>query len=171
MLSRYSRLPQFCLRRGSTTPFGEHVSQLLRKQHVPVHIMRRSVASIDTVQDELQSLCDSILCFANNNPTVTGAERLLKRARRDLASATALIGQGHQFASFADTDVGNQLQGARNNLRGLCAELEVAQQATGVVCLGARFYSQVSAGMSFTHKLAGVAASIPDLQNTRLAEF
>ncbi len=114
-----------------------------------------AVADFQAMQVELQRLCDAVAHYASTHITVKGTERLLKRAQRDLASTNYLAHEENagSASSQASTDcvaslaAEAQLQGARNNLRGMQAELDVAQQATNVVCLGAKFYSQVSAGM------------------------
>ena len=111
-------------------------------------------ADFQAVQVELQRLCEAVAHYAITHITVKGTERLQKRAQRDLASANYLAQEENKGSSssqassncVASLAAAAQLQGARNNLRGMQAELDVAQQATNVVCLGAKFYSQVSAG-------------------------
>jgi hypothetical protein len=113
-----------------------------------------TVADFQTVQLELQRLCEAVAHYASTHTTVKGTERILKRAQRDLASTDYFAQEGTAGSSrsqaspdcVASLAAAAQLQGARNNLRGMQAELDVAQQATNVVCLGAKFYSQVSAG-------------------------
>ncbi len=113
-----------------------------------------AVADFKAVQVELQRLCEAIAHYANTHNTVKGTERLLKRAQRDLASTCHFAQQENADSSsiqassdcVASLAAAAQLQGARNNLRGMQAELDVAQQASDVVCLGAKFYSQVFAG-------------------------
>ncbi|DBA72355.1 TPA: hypothetical protein ACH3X2_010511 [Trebouxia sp. C0005] len=119
-----------------------------------------AVADFQAVQVELQRLCEAVAHYTSTHNAVKGTERLLKRAQRDLAF-TAYFAQeervGHSVSQTSSDCVASraaaaQLQGARNNLRGMQAELDVAQQATDVVCLGARFYSQVSAGEGASSK-------------------
>lgn len=102
---------------------------------------------------QLGTLCKAITRYAAQHVDVTGSTRLLKRAQRDLASVTALVAQNQHLAREAgqSTEIFSkameiQLQGARNNIRGMQAELDVAEQAPGVLCLGARFYSEVTSG-------------------------
>ena len=124
------------------------------KQNFQIRCMS-AVADFQTVQVELQRLCEAVAHYASSHNTVKGTERLLKRAQRDLASTDCFAQEDNAGSSssqassdcVASLAAAAQLQGARNNLRGMQAELDVAQQATNVVCLGAKFYSQVSAGM------------------------
>ena len=104
-------------------------------------------------QVQLRTLCKAITQYAAQHVDVTGSTRLFKRAQRDLASVTALVEQNQQLAieTGHSSDMFSkamevQLQGARNNIRGMQAELDVAEQAPGVLCLGARFYSEVTSG-------------------------
>lgn len=110
-----------------------------------------STASSHALSAELQSLCEAIKAFANTKPSVTGSERLLKRAQRDCLFVDSLLAgkriDGGPPQDAPNASLSQDLQGVRNNLRGLQAELDLAQQAEAVVCLGAKFYSNVSAGM------------------------
>lgn len=114
--------------------------------------MHNASISVETLRAELQRLCKAIKSYADTMPTVSGTQRLLKRAQRDHAFVEALEHQ-HHSAGAAKSNKGvpgsrasAELQGVYNNLRGLQAELDVAWQAEAVVCVGAKFYSQVSAG-------------------------
>lgn len=114
------------------------------------------------VKADLQHFCDSIRDYAHANPAVTGVEKLSKRAQSDLVSVSKLHAnvvnrQEQQALGDASTShsaddftrqrlQAEQLQGVRNNLRGMQAELAVAQQAPGVICLGTRFYASITAG-------------------------
>ena len=124
--------------------------------------MYSAAVSVETLRAELQSLCKAIQAYADTVPTVSGTERLLKRAQRDQAFVEALAEQ-HHTAGAAELDrdlparrVPAELQGVHNNLQGLQAELDVAWQAEAVMCLGAKFYSQTIAGMM--HSLAALVA-------------
>lgn len=115
-------------------------------------VMISSMASAHSLSAELRNLCEAIKAFANTKPTVTGSERLLKRAQRDCLFVDSLLA-GKRIDDGSPQDapdarLSQDLQGVRNNLRGLQAELDLAQQAEAVVCLGAKFYSNVSAGMN-----------------------
>ncbi len=123
------------------------------KQLLQIRCMS-AVADFQAVQVELQRLCEAVAHYASTHNTVKGTERLLKRAQRDRASTDYFAQEENAGSSSSQTSsdcvarlaAAAQLQGARNNLRGMQAELDVAQQATNVVCLGAKFYSEVSAG-------------------------
>ena len=116
-------------------------------------VMTSRASSAQVLQAELQNLCESIKAFADAKPSVTGSERLLKRAQRDCWSVKSLHENAEKARSAGSTEdelavsPSQDLQGVRNNLRGLQAELDLAWQAEAVVCLGAKFYSNVSAGV------------------------
>lgn len=116
-------------------------------------VMTSSTASAHSLSAELKCLCEAIKAFASTKPSVTGSERLLKRAQRDCLFVDSLLADkgidGGSPQDEPDASLSQDLQGVRNNLRGLQAELDLAQQAEAVVCLGARFYSNVSAGMDW----------------------
>ena len=116
--------------------------------------MAERLASGEEVQTELGQLVDAIVQFASSNPAVIGVHRLLKRAQRDMRAAETLVeqlrqleGAGADMTFSGNCTLVDQLQGAQNNIRGMWAELDVAQHADNVICLGAKFHSQVSAGM------------------------
>ena len=110
-------------------------------------------AAANSLHTDLQNLCKAIKTFADAKPSVTGSERLLKRAQRDCSYVDSLLEVAGEFTSSAsvmkhlDASPSHDLHGVRNNLRGLQAELDLACQAEAVVCLGAKFYSNVSAGV------------------------
>ena len=157
LLKQHTQLPQ--------TPFIPCSDLCLAFLRIPVALKRRHLTfsrsmsvsgSSEAVHTGLQDLCESISVYSGSHPMVTGTERLLKRAQRDLTSVLALVRQQQDIPSpsftldlpegVANLAVAAQLQGARNNLRGVQAELDVAQQAPGVVCLGAKFHGRISAG-------------------------
>ena len=114
-------------------------------------------ASAESLQAELQQLCEAITAYADEMPSVTGSERLLKRAQRDCVYVDCLLetaGKAKRAAAAEyKLDVSSSgLQGVRNNIRGLQAELDLAWQAEAVVCLGAKFYSNVSAGVCYSEE-------------------
>ena len=118
-------------------------------------VMTIRTASATSLQTELQHLCKDIKAFTDANPSVSGSERLLKRAQRDCSYVESLLEVGDTTTSREssedelNTSPSKAVQGVRNNLRGLQAELDLAWQAEAVVCLGAKFYSSVSAGVYF----------------------
>lgn len=124
-------------------------------------------------KSELQQLCAWIKQYAEAQPTVTGYEKLLKRAQNDLAFVCKLneCGQQPDTSAMTSTDPlssdrlrAEQLQGVQNNIRGMRAELAVAQQAPGVTSLGTRFYAEVAAGMrdnSLFPRMSGPGAIMP----------
>lgn len=110
-------------------------------------------ASANSLHADLKNLCNAIKAFADAKPSVTGSERLLKRAQRDCSYVHSLLEVAGELTSSVsleeqlDASLSQDLQGVRNNLRGLQAELDLACQAEAVVCLGAKFYSNMSAGV------------------------
>ena len=115
-------------------------------------VMTGRAASANSLHTELQNLCKAIKAFADAKPSVTGSERLLKRAQRDCSYVESLLEVADKTTSRESSDEldispSQDVQGVRNNLRGLQAELNLAWQAEAVVCLGAKFYSNVSAGV------------------------
>ena len=115
--------------------------------------MHNTISSAEMLKLELQRLCEAIKAYADSLPSVMGTERLAKRAQRDYAFVDKTIVHAKdpaidKNAVLPDDRSQVELQGVRNNLRGLHAELDVAWQAPAAVCLGARFYSKVSAGMT-----------------------
>lgn len=116
-------------------------------------VMISRTAAANSLHTDLQNLCKAIKTFADAKPSVTGSERLLKRAQRDCSYVDSLLEVAGEFTSSAsvmkhlDASPSRDLHGVRNNLRGLQAELDLACQAEAVVCLGAKFYSNVSAGV------------------------
>ncbi|KAL3157304.1 hypothetical protein ABBQ38_001534 [Trebouxia sp. C0009 RCD-2024] len=124
--------------------------------------MVNRTASAESLQAELQHLCEAIKAYAHEKPSVTGTERLLKRAQRDRVYVDGLLqstGKAKSAAAVEDKPAlhSSDLLGVRNNIRGLQAELDLARQAEAVVCLGAKFYSQVSAG-EFCSEIASTVA-------------
>ena len=127
------------------------VNRFLNRQALRIRSMS-SALEPEGVQVELRQLCKAITLYASAHPAVKGTERLQKRAQRDLASVNVIVQEQHSsLGSLAgwvtSSALTAQLQGACNNVRGMRAELDVAQQADKVISLGTRFYSQVSAGM------------------------
>ena len=111
------------------------------------------------IKIELQQLCNSIQDYAHAHPAVTGIEKMLKRAQSDLMSVSKLHASRQEQQALGEVSTNHtadgpmlqrlqveRLHGVKNNLRGLQAELAVAKQAPGVICLGTRFYASVSAG-------------------------
>ena len=114
--------------------------------------MLNHTASAESLQAELQQLWEAIKTYADEMPSVTGTERLSKLAQRDRVYVDCLLqsaGKAKSAAAAEDKPAlrSSDLQGVRNNIRGLQAELDLAWQAEAVVCLGAKFYSHVSAGV------------------------
>lgn len=108
--------------------------------------------SAESLHAELQQLCEDIEAYAHERSSVTGTERLFKRAQRDRVYVDGLLQSAGKVKSAAAAEEmpassSPDLQGVRNNIRGLQAELDLAWQAEAVVCLGAKFYSHVSAGV------------------------
>lgn len=111
---------------------------------------------VEHAVSELKRLCGLINDYTTSHPAVTGSERLLKRAQSDLRFVRKLS----ESSEHADTTASSsatatsgfkhlreeQLQGVLNNIRGMAAELAVAQQATAVISLGTRFFSEIAAG-------------------------
>ena len=124
------------------------------------HIMSDRSQDVEHAISELKRLCDSINDYTTSHPAVTGSERLLKRAQSDLSFVRKLnesskydgttASNSVTMASVANSDLQplreEQLQGVLNNIRGMAAELAVAQQATAVISLGTRFFAEVAAG-------------------------
>ena len=147
-------LPQVHLRRAFLR--GLHPRACLLRKHVLIRfkavVMVSQPASANSLRADLQNLCKRINAFADAKPLVTGSERLLKRAQRDCSYVESLLEVASNFTANAssgnklNSSLSQDLQGVRNNLRGLQAELDLAWQAEAVVCLGAKFYSNVSAG-------------------------
>ena len=137
--------------------------------------------TIQHAKSELQQLCAWIKQYAETQPTVTGYEKLLKRAQNDLAfvcklnecdqqpDASAITGND---PLLSDRLRAEQLQGVQNNIRGMRAEFDVAQQAPGVTSLGTRFYAEVAAGMKdniLYPSMAGTAAIMPQHGSSAVA--
>lgn len=143
---------RLCLR-GHPVHFRPDRSARLHVLLTPVkRCGEMTYCSAQSLQAEMQHLCEAITAYADKTPSVTGTERLLKRAERDRLYVQSLLGTAGRAksAAFPESEPTLNpldLQGVRNNLRGLQAELDVAWQAEAVVCLGAKFYSHVSAGV------------------------
>lgn len=140
------------------------VSRLLQQRlirslcHTTMVTMSQTVTN---AKHELQKLCETISRYAEAHPAVKGSERLLKRAQCDLAFVHKLNERNKQLDFSEPQNNGaagvdrcnltvlqqNQLQGICNNIRGLQAEISVAQQAPDVISLGTRLYADVSAGI------------------------
>ena len=154
MLSGGLQLP--CLHLTRSSWCNPHPRACLLHQHIlkqcGAMVMTGRAASANSLHTELQNLCKAIKAFADAKPSVTGSERLLKRAQRDCSYVESLLEVADKTTSRESSDEldispSQDVQGVRNNLRGLQAELNLAWQAEAVVCLGAKFYSNVSAGV------------------------
>ena len=157
------RQSQVCLRSRSPWQKGRASSNRMATSSSPGTVE----------QEQIRSFCNAVKQYAALNSKVHGTTRLLKRAQRDLTAVTALV-ESNKGLSSNELDSRRSivntallagalasLQGTRNNLRGMQAELDVAEQAPDVVCLGARFYSQVMAGMTMNTALSCAVARPP----------
>lgn len=124
--------------------------------------------SLRLVQRELERLCEDVSAYAARLPSVEGTHKLLGRAKRELAFAEKLAGQGllagrEQQAGGAEP-CHQHVQGLWNNFRGLRAEVQVAEDAPNVVAVCKRFSAHPQDGGQ------PVAASAPEAEAVGKAE-
>ena len=124
MLSCGLHLPHAILTR--TIWCTSHRRACLLHKHVQQRAiaMNSQTASANSLHADLRNLCKSIKAFADAKPSVTGSERLLKRAQRDCSYVESLLEFAGKFTCSASPENGldispsQDLQGVHNNLRG-----------------------------------------------------
>jgi len=87
-----------------------------------------------SVKNRLCELRADLTAFSEQQPEVHGISKLLRRLEADLRLVNLIIDGEEEPNS-------SRLQGLKNNIDGLNAELLTAKQAPGVIAVGKRFYT------------------------------